>query len=268
MRTVVGSAARPSASRPAACAGRASRAGVSAGMRTPCCAWCGRVQYRGCGRLLGGATEGAARGCWRGRLRRAGVRSPAAGGAGGSDVAVQSEGAPSRRGARADRRTRCIGFLRLRAQIGNATHSIELARNNTHVIYRTEVRHHRHAKAVSRRCADRSRFGRTRLACELRKRAHTMGVRATGTPHGCIENRYLSSGRVRAREDSRKPCSGALSAQVCDMVSRYLRMNLPPTCTNLYELSCPALYQCPSPFCDGGEAHGRWPGDAPGGSHP
>ena len=45
-------------------------------------------------------------------------------------------------------------------------------------------------------------------------------------------------------------------------------MNLPSTCMNLYELSCPALYQCPSPLCDGEEAHGRWPGDAPGGSHP
>eukprot|EP00966_Prymnesium_polylepis_P112887 2611029-Prymnesium_polylepis.1 len=65
MRTVVGSAARPSASRPAAWAGRASRAGFSAGMRTPRCAWCGRIS--GCGRLLGGATEGAARGCWCGR---------------------------------------------------------------------------------------------------------------------------------------------------------------------------------------------------------
>ena len=46
------------------------------------------------------------------------------------------------------------------------------------------------------------------------------------------------------------------------LVSRCMRMNLPHSCMNLYELSCPALYQCPSPLCDGGEAHGRWPGDA------
>ena len=40
------------------------------------------------------------------------------------------------------------------------------------------------------------------------------------------------------------------------MISRRTRMNLPHSCMNLYELSCPALYQCLSPLCDGGEAYG------------
>ena len=40
------------------------------------------------------------------------------------------------------------------------------------------------------------------------------------------------------------------------------------TCIDLYELSSPALYQCSRPLCDGEEAHGRCPGDVPGGSHP
>eukprot|EP00966_Prymnesium_polylepis_P012260 281540-Prymnesium_polylepis.1 len=42
------------------------------------------------------------------------------------------------------------------------------------------------------------------------------------------------------------------------------RYRLVKTCIDLYELSCPAQYQCrPSPLCDGGEARGRCPGDAP-----
>ena len=47
------------------------------------------------------------------------------------------------------------------------------------------------------------------------------------------------------------------------LVSRPRRMNLPHTCMNLYELLCPALYQCPIPLCDGGEAYGRCPGGCP-----
>ena len=101
----------------------------------------GAAAYRGCGRLLGGATEGAARGCWRGRLRRAGVRSPAAGGAGGSDVAVQSEGAPSRRGARGARRGRGSGGLRRRRADGPARR-----RFAAHRLCRAESAHCRDAR--------------------------------------------------------------------------------------------------------------------------
>eukprot|EP00966_Prymnesium_polylepis_P136998 3165864-Prymnesium_polylepis.1 len=55
---------------------------------------------------------------------------------------------------------------------------------------------------------------------------------------------------------------GGLGRANQTLISCRTRMNYPPlvwTCM----ISCPALYQCPSPLCDGGEAHGRCPGDAP-----
>ena len=52
------------------------------------------------------------------------------------------------------------------------------------------------------------------------------------------------------------------------LVTRRTRMSLYELAICLYELSYPALYQCPSPLCDGGGAHGRYPGDDPGGYYP